>query len=294
MKNFKTILTALDLTEMDETLLNFARFFGQKSAAEQLYFAHIIPSFVLPQGVKDIVHSVVSPGFQLDEMVREKMVAEIKAGIGDALKTPVQTVVEEGQTFKNLVKLCKQTEAELLLIGKKKTGQSSGIVAKMVARMVDSAVCFVTENARPVFENILVPMDFSDFSVRAIKTAQALTAGKAGTKITAIHVLDYPPTAEYLTRKYGLLAPDWASRLEGVFSKCLAQHEVPLDGVEFVPIKNEYFNTAQHILEYAQQNNKDSIIVGAKGHHAFDDLFLGSVTEKLVMMADSIPVLIVR
>lgn len=296
MKNFKNILVALDLTEMDNNLLRFAGFFSKKYAVDQLSLAHIIPSLVLPEGVKDIVHSVVSPGFQLDSMVREKMNEEIQANLGKDLNagTSINVIVEEGKPFKNLVKICKQTNAELLLVGKKKSGTSGGIVSKMVARMVECAVCFVTENASPAFTNILVPMDFSDYSMRAIQLGRELTADAGGAKITALHILDYPPTAEYLTRKYGLLAPDWENRLEELFLKTLERHHISGKGIEFIALKNEYFDTAQHIREFADSTKADIILMGAKGHHAFDDLFLGSVTEKLVTIADTVPVLIVR
>jgi nucleotide-binding universal stress UspA family protein len=294
MIDTKTIIVALDLTEMDEALFRFAGYFGNIPAVEQLYFTHIIPTLVLPQGVKDLVHSVISPGFHLDETVKNNITEEVDEKLNGNGKAKYSIVVEEGQPFKNLVNICKETRANLLLVGKKKDRNRGGVVAKMVARMVDCDVCFVTNGAIPEFSNILVPMDFSQNSIRALQAAKDFIKDKPGAKITALHVLDYPPTAQYLSRKYGLLAPDWEARLEEAFDKCLAQYQIPRGGVEFISRQNEYFNTAQHLMEYAGQHNNDIIIMGAKGHHSFDDLFLGSVAEKLVTIDDTVPVLIVR
>ncbi len=296
MKNLKNVLVALDLTEMDENLLKVAGFFYRNPSVEQVTFAHIIPSLVLPEGIQDIIHGLGAPGFQLNEMVSEKIDAEVRAKWSGILhkEKPFGVRVEEGKPFKNLLNLLKQTEANLLLVGKKKSGSSGGIVSKMVARNAECAVCFVTENPSLAFKNVLVPMDFSRYSIRAIQMAKELTAGIPGAIITALHVLDYPPTSQYLTGKYGLLVTDWESKLENLFSKMLKKHKIDSEGIEFVGLKNEYFDTTAHIREFATAHKADFILMGAKGHHAFDDLFLGSVTEKLVTVIDEIPVLVVR
>ena len=49
-----------------------------------------------------------------------------------------------------------------------------------------------------------------------------------------------------------------------------------------------------YIKEYAEENEVDFIVMGAKGHSKVELLLLGSVTEKLLSINNSIPTLIVK
>ncbi len=295
MKNFKTIVVALDFSKLDAALLNFARHFSDLSdAGSKIYFVHIIPTFVFPGNTEDLIHGITSPGYKLDELVEAKISKVVQETFGSDEKHSFEIIVQEGHPLKSITKLTQQTGADLLLIGNKKVSEGSGIVAKMIARKVSCAVCFVTERAQLLWDKVVVPMDFSPFSIRALKEAIQLNAGKPGTKIHALHVLDYPPTTQYLTRNYGLLAADWEERVFTAFDVCLQRNNIPKKGIHFTAIKNEYFNTAEHIREFASDLNAGLIVLGAQGHSSFDDLFLGSVAEKLVTIEDDIPILIVR
>ncbi|MEK7254809.1 MAG: universal stress protein, partial [Bacteroidota bacterium] len=294
MKTINSIVVALDLSDMDEPLLRFADFFAGHFAAKEVHFMHVIPEFVLPDSSVDVVHSIVSPGFHLDEKIEKKMKAEIKATFENRHKAKVKIEVEEGVPFQTLVEKTDETGAELLLLGKKKVEESSGIIPRMVARKVKGAVCFVSENSEPIFKNLLVPVDFSAYSVKALQAALDLRGNRKGVKITALHIVDYPPTALYLTRNYGMLAHDWRDRVKEHYDHFLSKHQLSPAPFEPIFLQNDYFNIAQHIVEYAANNGVDCIVAGAKGHSALDDLFLGSVTEKLVTLEDEIPVVVVR
>jgi len=294
MKSFKTIVVALDLTEMDKAMLHYAKYFDGLSGGEsKFYFVHVIPTFVFPTNVKDLVHGITSPGYKLDEMVEATISKELSEVFGKA-NGNFEIVVREGKPFNAISELTRQVGADLLLVGNKKISEGSGIVSKMIARKVGSAVCFVTENARPDLKNIVVPMDFSPLAVKALKKVTHLAIKGQSPKIHVLHVLDFPPTTQYLTRHYGLLAPDWEARINEAFAVCLKENEIPSESISFTALKNEHFDTAEHIREFASDVDADMIVLGAKGHNSFEDLFLGSVAEKLVSIVDAVPVLIVR
>ena len=54
-----------------------------------------------------------------------------------------------------------------------------------------------------------------------------------------------------------------------------------------------YGNVAATILEYAEKNAANMIVVGAKGRGALEELLMGSVTQK-VLTHSSVPVLVIR
>ena len=62
-----------------------------------------------------------------------------------------------------------------------------------------------------------------------------------------------------------------------------------------IEVKTEilYGNVAATILEYAEKNAANMIVVGAKGRGALEELLMGSVTRNLVSLS-RIPVLVVK
>jgi hypothetical protein len=112
--------------------------------------------------------------------------------------------------------------------------------------------------------------------------------------ITAIHVIDFPPKELYLTGNYGLLALDWKEKVKDMFGQFANKHKLDISNINFEAIKNDDFDISAQISDYAHQNKADLIMLGAKGHSGLDDLFLGSVTEKLVTAEVELPVLVVR
>jgi nucleotide-binding universal stress UspA family protein len=71
---------------------------------------------------------------------------------------------------------------------------------------------------------------------------------------------------------------------------------VPEDAlpIEQILIERELHSIGHHVWDYAADNDIDFIITGAKGHSKVELLLLGSTTERLLTLNDSIPTLVVR
>ncbi len=144
--------------------------------------------------------------------------------------------------------------------------------------------------------SILYPTDFSKASAIAYGYAESL-AGHYGAKLFAIHIAQ-PPFVAY---------PDYAytAAVAGVFRDLRAHAEQQF--TEFM--KDRGCHAAQHgiqaeckllegstpgeILNFAEKNAVDLIVMGTHGRNAADRRTLGSVTEKVLRKA-CCPVLAVR
>jgi nucleotide-binding universal stress UspA family protein len=65
---------------------------------------------------------------------------------------------------------------------------------------------------------------------------------------------------------------------------------------KFIQIKTEIIssiNTAEGIVDYAQEKNLELIVIGTRGRSAFKKMLLGSVASKVVTYAHC-PVLVVK
>jgi nucleotide-binding universal stress UspA family protein len=142
------------------------------------------------------------------------------------------------------------------------------------------------------FRSVLVPVDYSEPSRRALELALSLDRDA---KVTVVHVWDRPPyVAEQLVthpdgsrRSLAELIRDNAER---EMTEFLAQVKVPTGMTYEHHLLSGEPVTA--ILAEASKPGYDALVVGTNGRSGVTKLLLGSVTEKLVRLSP-IPVLAV-
>lgn len=141
-------------------------------------------------------------------------------------------------------------------------------------------------------KRILVPVDFSECSVFALRYAANL-AEKIGASLILAHVassLIAPPEMEYVQldlRKFrGEVEKHAKAKLVA-----LAQKEIPAA----VPASPMVRHGApwEEITKLAKGRKADLIIIGTHGYTGFKHMILGSTAEKVVRYAGC-PVLVVR
>ena len=134
-----------------------------------------------------------------------------------------------------------------------------------------------------MFDTILVPTDGSPGSERAFEVAATL----ASTHDATVHVLsvvdDHGPTDD-----------DWdydGDSPAAAFIESQADH-VDTDGLSLTPVVREGV-VHDEVLDYADETDIDLIVMGTHGRTGVRRFLLGSVTEKVVRLAD-VPVLSVK
>ncbi len=145
-----------------------------------------------------------------------------------------------------------------------------------------------------MFKHILLPVDGSELSMRAVDTGIALAAA-LGARIHALHVLPPFPAVTYFAAiaqanetMYVERAVASAERvLAGVQDRaraagvpCGTSHEID---------SRPYCAIAAAVSRY----HCDVIVMATHGRRGFEKLLLGSVTQKALLLAD-VPVLVCR
>ena len=140
-------------------------------------------------------------------------------------------------------------------------------------------------------KKVLVPVDFSEPSRKALHYAQAF-AEQFGARLTLLHVvepLSYPPDFAVVP----LLPPD----AEGPRLRELTKHLEDLGRSVGGGVETEALVISgrpwQGVVDYAKESDTDLIIVSTHGYTGLKHVLLGSVTEKIVRHAPC-PVLVVR
>jgi nucleotide-binding universal stress UspA family protein len=138
-------------------------------------------------------------------------------------------------------------------------------------------------------ENILVPVDFSDPSKKAVKYGLSLAA-EFNARLIIAHIvpdyrgLDYTfPTEAYDLEK--LAYQDARTRMSELLPANYRDKTIVETLIKGGDVKDE-------ILGLVQEKNIDLVVMGSHGRRNFERLFLGSVTERMLRQLP-VPVLTV-
>lgn len=141
-----------------------------------------------------------------------------------------------------------------------------------------------------MYETILIPTDGSDHSVRAAEHGHYLTQLFDAT-VHVISVVDIPGAAGVFDA--GGIDQKYVDRLTEEGERAIEAVEAAVgerDDVTTAVVKGEPSET---ILEYADDHDVDVITMGTHGRTGLNRYIAGSVTERVVRLAD-VPVLTVR
>ena len=144
------------------------------------------------------------------------------------------------------------------------------------------------------FSNILVPLDFSEPSLRAVRLAVNL-ARHTGGRITLLHVGVVP---HFYATELGMAGPsgplftqmsEEVSREQRHRLGQVAKEEVP-EVMEHVTVLREGF-PPEEIIAQVKAGRHDLVIMGTHGRTGIKRALLGSVTERVVREC-TVPVMV--
>lgn len=153
-----------------------------------------------------------------------------------------------------------------------------------------------------VFKNILVPVDGSEHSSRAIEYASEI-ASKFNSKLILLHVyfFAFPVTSSTVfpgVPDYGVMTHESIDVLSQKTEK--DANQIIVQATNLVEGKNVVVKSlliegrvVSEILKILETEKVDLIVMGARGISGIKKLFLGSTSEEVVRKA-SCPVLIVK
>jgi nucleotide-binding universal stress UspA family protein len=176
---------------------------------------------------------------------------------------------------------------------KARPGKNSGQVVLEVTDSDDPLLAASSPATTSPFriKKILVPVDFSDCSRKALRYALAL-AKEHQAAITLVHVISPPsyPVGEFGGLEYGNLVADMRVGGEKQLKE-MARNDV--GNAAPVDIRILSGAPATEVVETAKELDVDMIVVSTHGHTGLKHVLLGSVAEHVVRTAPC-PVLVVR
>ena len=173
-----------------------------------------------------------------------------------------------------------------------------GSVAEKIIRLSNSPVMTVRcgkdgkPQGYPNYRSILLPVDFSKASIKALWTASEI-ARNYGSKLTLLHVAEAPDFTGYLESDDlddEELSNSQIKEAEETLAEFLSK--APLSGIE-VYTRVVFGRPGRKIVEFAHEEDIDLIIIPSHGKSGFEKLLMGSNVNKVVHRA-SCPVLVLK
>jgi universal stress protein E len=165
-------------------------------------------------------------------------------------------------------------KADLLVVGAfgdERPNVGMGTLASTAVRNVPTDVLIVRDNYREPFRTIVVGIDFSPTSRRALEAASLFAHGE-GAKLYAAHIV--PERVENLARLRTELGPE----LTAFMSETTCKYP----GLEVLARVFPYSGHRSGVLEFAALVNADLVVVGTRGRSNLRDVVLGSTAEKIL------------
>lgn len=282
----------LEFGRTDEKVLAFSQYVTHNIPTASAHFVHVVPA---PQLLESFYEDLASR-YDIKSAIQQNLEKKIKSHFQGQQLIPTHEA-REGQPLKELLEVAKEREADLVIIGQKARPQEHGILAKNLARQAKGNALVVPEGAAVKISKVLVPIDFSPNSVKAFQAALSLKRQmEDNVEIVCLNVFDLPNFSSYDVGRSPEQFRNWVveSRKEAFQNFLTAyapkdQHDIPT-----VLVERKGPGLAHYILQFAKQEEFDLIVMGAKGHSTLERLLMGSVTERILTLNETLATLVVK
>jgi nucleotide-binding universal stress UspA family protein len=288
---------ALELGATDGPILDYLNFLTNEVPTSAAYFLHVLPKFDLFNTMFEQGGESLISNFELNDEVIRRMSHEIKENLTKRNAIYVEFDVKEGDPLEELLEDAEEVNADLAVIGQKTGAARHGILAKNLARKTKCNALIVPDSAKPQLKKIMVPVDFSLDSVKALQTAIRLNAQLSEpAEIVCVNVYEMPNLSIYKIQKTQeqfkkMIEADRQAAFKNFLEKYAADAS---SSISTVLLEKQRPGIANYLYDYATDNAIDLVVIGAQGHSNVELMLLGSVTEKFLALNEEKPTLVVK
>ncbi|PHQ29097.1 universal stress protein [Leeuwenhoekiella nanhaiensis] len=285
MESIKNIMVALDLSSMDNHLIEYSSFLADKLNVEQVYFIHNIKKYEISELFDEELKKL-----NLDQIIGDELNEKVESRY--TASAPWEVLISEDSNTESLIHYtANKYQIDLVLLGNKSPKKGTGVVPSKLLRLLKCSILSIPKTAQKQLEKIWVGTDFSAHSRKSFALAEMLK-NKLQVQLNAVHVYHVPiQFSPYVTRE------DAAQKIE----KHLQQK-----AIKFVKKLNTNNPDELHLI-YAKESSviekftleiekqkPDLIILSDKGSNNISSLLIGSLTEELFEEHLSRPLLVVK
>lgn len=289
------MLIALDLSEMDNRLMNYINAMLKVVEVSKLHFIHIEKLPIVPISINEAEMPADSKSESNTALLKEQIDAYLNKNLKISKNTAWESYVEKGSPAGQILRWIDAHKPDLLIVGRKDISKGSGITAGRIIRKSSCSVLLVPERETLSFEQILVPVDFSISSTHSIKEAYRFAGELNGGNMICQHIYYYPPTLNLrLNRSPREFQTIVQNKFNVTFKEYFKRNNIPEEKITISLVEDKKNKPARAIVKYAKKHGIDMIMMGAKGQSQHEIIHLGSITERIIAYNYTIPLLVIK
>ncbi len=291
-KLIKRLAVGLDLTAMDETVIQFAEFVATRNKSVEVYFIHVVRHHKFPEEFKDEIPNVEDKVFDEKE---KAMRDSVKKHWKENKDTKKIYLVKKGKIAKSLLKVMDANNIDLVIIGKSTSSKERGLLAQKIARLANCQLLIVPEGCTPQFKKLLVPINHSDNDKIAVEKALDI-ARLSGPEAEIIcqNIFSVPTGYHYTGKTFEEFTEVMKKNTQKKYNLLISHLDTKDVNIRPVYSLDKNDDPIEAVYELALKEKPDTILLGAKGLSTTTALFLSSIAEKLIQVDTQFPIRIVR
>jgi nucleotide-binding universal stress UspA family protein len=288
MTNFNKIMVGLDLTHMDDTLISNLKPMASIFEIKKVYFIHVSKNLILPEEISQSYPDLLAP---VDETIKNEITHEIeKVGLHEAFSYEI--IVKEGNPQETILRWCKIKDIDLLVMGRKKMIKGSGSLVKNLTQKYANPVFLLPEESSlSGLKKILLPIDFSFYSVKTIQLAKQISE-KTDAEISCCHLYEVPRGYTKTGKSFEEFSTIMLENAKKDYEKFKKENKLTHINCTFILKQKK--DEVENILAYSLEHKIDLLIIGSRGRTQSAAILLGSVAEKMVDINNEIPMLVLK
>ncbi len=286
--HYEVAMVGFDLTEMDDRIIAYLDAVLKILPLRRIIFVHVAEQLELSPELTDKYPDLLAP---LDENIEDGIAHKVSHLFeGDDIIHDI--IVQEGPPLETFLRLSKIKNADLVILGRKKSLKGSGLLAGHIVRKSPASILFATETFNPDIKKVLVPVDFSKHSALSLQLAMQMQE-QAAVSIHFSHLFEVPIGFYKTGKSYEEFAEIMKGHAMDDMKRFMEEHHVK-ENYPCEYILSDDQPKATLINDYAHDSGADLILIGSRGRTQSSALLLGSVVEKVLLLDSDIPILVVK
>jgi len=291
MLQLQKILFPTDFSRCADQAMAHAVFLAEKYDAE-MHVLHVVTLFEdQPSIISDEIAETEKMVRRLEDIAEKQLNKVVDSQDSDNMKI-ITATKREVSAAPAILEYASDNIIDLIVMGthgRRGLGHLLlGSVAEEVVRLAACPVFTIRElkEPKPVMQvnNILVPVDFSNYSKNALAYA-AKIAQSYKAQLQVLHIIEETMHPAFsLSGKSSIF-----DLVPGIKDDSRKRAEKMLREMVSDDIKSNVYvkggRAASDIINFAKQNSTDLIVIATHGLTGLEHMLLGSVTEKVVRMA---------
>ncbi len=283
----------LELNEHDETIFDFVNRIAAvlEDQLESISFLHVAEEIDIPKAILDKYPGLIP---NIDESINQAIEEKLESfdHINDVKEISISTL--GGAKLQQVPKFIRENDIDLLIVNRVEDDDEEIRHLQKLIRRSSCSVALIPPSVPSNVKNLLVPLDFSNNSLMALKTAKDLCTKHNDMHIHGLHIFNLP----HGYFKTGLTKEQFIDELISNAKQEIEKFlkETGVDRNRFtMHYRQLNSNGIPYMINRFAFNHKiDAVVLGSRGGTTLSSLFLGRVTEALIDRDQYLPLIVVK